>query len=379
MHEALKVRQGKGSSAAVCELDRDGKEIKINRIGNFSSFHNFAYEKEGLRLSKVYGVGKGRLIPWSELIIEKQDPAMLKEVENHGFFATVPRAIKPNRKHLESSNDVNEESLFQCPEQGCCCEFANSEELQDHVHLGEHNMVAASGSLYDSLRHDWALKFSSLTLESKVTSITHEVTGEIKGDCCNMGWALQKPRGGGTRFTENVKVYLSKRFEIGETTGRKADPAQVAADMRKARDADGTRRFKRSEWLTKSQVQGYFSRLSALKRRKGTVSQAPEEDDDDDSLIEEEVSYLEDKARQNEVEDVVNEMGLMHPITYDGHDICEHVSRDTLRKFNVTTLKAMCAFFEIPFKTKELKAKVYSRLFFASFVMNLFFVPEMFY
>ena len=155
--------------------------------------------------------------------------------------------IKPNRKHLESSNDVNEDSLFQCPEQGCCCEFANSEELQDHVHLGEHNMVAASGSLYDSLRHDWALKFSSLTLESKVTSITHEVTGEIKGDCCNMGWALQKPRGGGTRFTENVKVYLSKRFEIGETTGRKADPAQVAADMRKARDADGTRRFKRSE------------------------------------------------------------------------------------------------------------------------------------
>ena len=90
----------------------------------------------------------------AELIIEKQDPAMLKEVENHGFFATVPRAIKPNRKHLESSNDVNEDSLFQCPEQGCCCEFANSEELQDHVHLGEHNMVAAPGSLYDSLRHD---------------------------------------------------------------------------------------------------------------------------------------------------------------------------------------------------------------------------------
>ena len=55
-------------------------------------------------------------------------------------------------------------------------------------------------------------------------------------------------------------------------------------------------------------------------------------------------------------------MGLMHSITYDGHDICEHVSRDTLRKFNVTTLKAMCAFFEIPYKTKELKASLLMKL-----------------
>ena len=72
MHEALKVRQVKGSSATVCELDRDGKEIKINRIGNFSSFHNFAYEKEGLRLSKVYGVGKVRLIPWQNLSLRSR-------------------------------------------------------------------------------------------------------------------------------------------------------------------------------------------------------------------------------------------------------------------------------------------------------------------
>lgn len=74
------------------------------------------------------------------------------------------------------------------------------------------------------------------------------------------------------------------------------------------------------------------------------------------------LSYLEDKARQNQVEDVVKEIGSMHPITYDGHDLCEHVSRDTLRKFNVTTLKAMCAFFEIPYKTKDLKASILKTL-----------------
>ena len=94
-----------------------------------------------------------------------------------------------------------------------------------------------------------------------------------------MGWALQKRRGGGTRFSESVKAYLSKIFEAGEKTGRKADPGQVTAGMRKARDIDGARKFKRSEWLTKTQVQGFFSTLAALKLGKGASSQVLDEDE----------------------------------------------------------------------------------------------------
>ena len=161
MHEALKVRQVKGSSAAVCEIDSNRKEVKIKRINNFSFFHNFAYEKDGLRLSKAYGVGKGKLIPWSELILEKHGPVVLREVGNHDFFAIAPRAIKQNRNHSQISSD-NKDMLFHCPEQRCCSEFTSSEELQDYVHLGEHSKREVPESLYDSLRHDWAMKFSSL-------------------------------------------------------------------------------------------------------------------------------------------------------------------------------------------------------------------------
>ena len=52
MHEALKVRQVKGSSAAVCEIDSGKKETKTKRINNFSFFLNFVYGKNGLHLSK---------------------------------------------------------------------------------------------------------------------------------------------------------------------------------------------------------------------------------------------------------------------------------------------------------------------------------------
>ena len=163
---------------------------------------------------------------------------MLREVGNHGFFVIAPRAIKQNRNLSQISSD-NKDMLFHCPEQGCCSEFTSSEELQDHVHLGKHSEIEASESLYESLRRDWAMKFSSLTLESKIATL--EVTGKVKCEVCKIGWALQKTQGSGTRFTEKVKGYLSSRFQTGERTGRKANPAQVAAEMRKAREADGAR------------------------------------------------------------------------------------------------------------------------------------------
>ena len=360
MHEALKERKVKGASAAVCELDRGGEEVKVNRITKFSAFHNFSYEQEGLRVRKVYNIGSGRLSPWSELIVQKQGPLQLKEVDNYGFFATASRAIKPPRVDTDSyDNDL----VFQFQEQGCSLEVSSLEELQDHIHLGQHSKEATLESLYDGIRRGWVSKFSSLTLESRVTSTVEGVATEGRDECRNMGWALQKPRGGGTRFTENVKVYLTMRFGDGEKTGRKADPTQVAADMRTARDIEGTRKFKRSEWLTKTQVQGFFSRLASMKRRKTSVYQVQEEEDDDEnSLIEDEIVYLDETARQHAVEDIMNQVGLIHPITFDGHDICEHARRDTLSRFNVTMLKAMCDHFEIPYQARERKSSLMDKL-----------------
>ena len=63
MHEALKARQVKGTTAAVCQVSQTTHEIKVDRISNFSSFHNFFYEEERLRIVKAYGVGVGKLIP----------------------------------------------------------------------------------------------------------------------------------------------------------------------------------------------------------------------------------------------------------------------------------------------------------------------------
>lgn len=230
--------------------------------------------------------------------MQKQGPLQLKEVYNYDCFATAPRAIKTSCVDTDSSNN---DLVFRCQEQGCSVEFSSLEELQDYIHLGQHSKEITSESLYDGVRRGWVSKFSSLTRESRVTSTVEEVTSKGRDECRNMAWALQKPRGGGTRFTENVKVYLAMRFDDGEKTGRKADPAKVAADIRTARDIEGTRKFNRSEWLAKTQVQGLFF---SMKRRKTSVDHVQEEDDDDDnSPIEDEIGYLDETGRQNVVED----------------------------------------------------------------------------
>ena len=62
--------------------------------------------------------------------------------------------------------------------------------------------------------------------------------------------------------------------------------------------------------------------------------------------MEDGLNYLDEKERQNTIDEVVSrQMGLSHPITFDGYDVCKQVRLNTFSKFNVTMLKAMCLHF----------------------------------
>ena len=373
MYEALQARQVKGTTAVVCEIDCK-QTINVNRISNFSAFHNFSYGADGLRVSKAYDIGPGKQISWLDLKVQCQGLIAVKEANERGFFAVTPRSMK-----VPKDESDEKQRLFECKEPGCSHVFATFDDLQDHATFGEHGLIVRpQEGIYDRLRRQWAFKFSTLSLDD---SIEKQQPADVEGatptenwksEC--EGWALQKPRSGNTRFAEKVKSFLKDRFDAGTQSGRKADPAKVAADMRKVRNSDGTRRFNRDEWLTKGQVQSFFSRLSALNRKaRGTDAveveddhegdDGDDDDDDDDGagagddndLLEEELGYLNEKARNQEIADICNEVGVLHPIMYDGYDLCEQVRLDELSKFTVPTLKEMCKHFELPHKSKDKK------------------------
>ena len=176
-----------------------------------------------------------------------------------------------------------------------------------------------------------------------------------------MGWALHKSRGK-THFPANVRNYLIKKFLVGEKTGRKEDPAQVAKDMRTACTIEGVRIFKRTEWLSKSQIQGFFSRTAA-KAKKGNLTDIEENDLDvgdeldDDEDRDDEYAQLADKEQLRSIcESVVADIGVTHPIMYDVFDLCKMRYEEKLTSFTVKMLKEICNYFEIPFKSRDTKS-----------------------
>ena len=89
------------------------------------------------------------------------------------------------------------------------------------------------------------------------------------------GWALKqvkKPY----RLNQKQKTYLEEKFNIGQSTGSKIDPAFVVKEMRRSRGKDGERLFVVSEFLTPQQVSSFFSRL-ALKVRQQQVEVSEED------------------------------------------------------------------------------------------------------
>ena len=56
----------------------------------------------------------------------------------------------------------------------------------------------------------------------------HRDKNEASASCSDLqlGWVLHKPRSQAVRFTDEIKQYLTTRFELGERAGNKADPGK---------------------------------------------------------------------------------------------------------------------------------------------------------
>ena len=102
--------------------------------------------------------------------------------------------------------------------------------------------------------------------------------------------------------------------------------------------------FTREQWLTKSQVQSFFSRLAAMRRKDQGVIGISLDKEGDVQCVQE------NSERQDLVDKVNKEIKVSHPIYYDAYDLCERYHRNTLQKFNVVLLRAIYSHFEIPVK-----------------------------
>ena len=177
-----------------------------------------------------------------------------------------------------------------------------------------------------------------------VGSILSEQSGEVQPQ----GWALRSTKKA-TRFNAKQKGYLDEKFRIGEQSGHKADPAQVAKDMRHARHEDGNRRFTVDEFLTPQQIKSYFSRAAAKLRQRGREDE--DADNCDFQVIEEQEAYSSTCAH------VIDECQLIHSITYDTFNLCDIYATRKLTRLSISMLRLICSHFDMDIDNLSLSGK----------------------
>jgi len=206
MHIALKERQVKGTTAAVCSVGESNKNAEFRKLEGFSKFHNLSFEFEGIRVWRCYGIGSGKFVPYKSLIVLPQKSPSLITKEPFSPIS-VSRVLKREKK-----STLDSASGFVCPEPGCIKTFAKFADFELHLDIGEHVVQnepeALEHSIYDKLKRDWVAMFATVQTEERHWQPQHNqprTHSEESVPEANMGWALAKVRRGSSQFSEKVK------------------------------------------------------------------------------------------------------------------------------------------------------------------------------
>jgi len=117
--------------------------------------------------------------------------------------------------------------------------------------------------------------------------------------------------------------------------------------MRKARNTDGSFLFLASDYLTAQQITSFFSRLSAKK------SVSPDIDDATAEML----PAIEEREMELLRQEVLSEISIQHPVTYDTYNICEMAAASKLSKFSVAMLQDICNNFQLDISSVTVKRK----------------------
>ena len=246
---------------------------------------------------------------------------------------------KPAEKEKESEEAAAERGAFPCPQDGCTRVFQRISSLERHLSFEKCTTSLERFSLLDLAKTEYA----SLLREgvaSMPTLLLSTSTLATISSTAQEGWASKEPKKP-YRFNEKQKSYLEAKFNLGQETGRKLHPDNVAKEMRRALNSDGKRLFKPMEFLTEQQITSFFGRVAAKVRQQLVAT------DEDIWAAEEEVNFH--IAR----EEILADINLEHPIVFDTisiyiqYNICALVRDNSLTRFKLGLLQILCEKFNL--------------------------------
>ena len=337
MKNALESYGGvKGCRAAVVQVNVSAENSSTNKIPGISLLNNFAFVESGIRVWRAYNNGLGKVLTYKDLDISPQQDTNLQIIDDFG-----PRTSQGTVSNTKSTRA----DIFFCSENTCVLTFKTMEEADAHMDTGKHVKVSECESVYDTVRKRWADKVSEMNVVTSKGLHIPVVPGPSTSTSrfsSSKGWAL-KTNKRGPRMGEKAKAFLLDKFNAG-LTGHKADPLQVAKEMKLSKDKDGNPLFSPEEWRTAKQITSFFSRMSALYKQHGAQIDVEELDEEDLIALEtEEGLKILNEAVLNDMEP------SLHPVIVQELNLCEMTGSAKLQKLKVTQLSDICK--ELQLKT----------------------------
>ena len=86
MREPLLERPVQDVNASVCEVNSKQKSIDVTKIPNYSAYHNFEFEPQGICVRKAYSVGQGKTVNYTDIVCKPQGPTSIVVRDEQNFF-----------------------------------------------------------------------------------------------------------------------------------------------------------------------------------------------------------------------------------------------------------------------------------------------------
>ena len=203
----------------------------LQKIESISPLSNVGYEEKGLLVWRAYGNGGGKLISTYKLHCPSLSTATeVTRSYSSAFTYVKERRIKASVRDPDPPVNIEEEdsnaAIFSCPEEGCVKTFVRYSSMQRHLDCGKHQRALERYTLLDRAAVGYAQR-----LEGQCEAVPElEAVAEPPSshDMLPKGWALKSSASRRCRFTYKQKNYLTEKFQQGERSGRKSDPASVA-------------------------------------------------------------------------------------------------------------------------------------------------------
>ncbi|CAF4478486.1 unnamed protein product [Rotaria sp. Silwood2] len=162
-------------------------------------------------------------------------------------------------------------NIFECPEEACISSFVKYGNLLRHLAIGNHRHIPEKVTLMDTAKKMFHTRLSNADNKRVISLSSNDVV--LDSNNCDqvpeltVGWALPVTRPP-VRFTNKQKKFLDEKFNDGILHGRFWKPETVVSEMQNAKSSQGKFIFDIKEWLTTSQVRGYFSRIRSIITQK---------------------------------------------------------------------------------------------------------------